>query len=92
MSKQGLGIWIRPAAHQEPKYVFEAPGLHHLCLKAETPRMVDDVHDFLDAAESCTTYSVGIICKPKLYPQYAPDYYAVFFRDPDGIKLEVAYY
>ena len=33
-----------------------------------------------------------LIDPPKLYPQYAPDYYAVFFRDPDGIKLEVAYY
>src|SRR4030095_8551840 len=27
---------------------------------------------------------------PQLYPEYAPDYYAIFFRDPDGVQLEVA--
>jgi glyoxylase I family protein len=25
----------------------------------------------------------------RLYPQYAPDYYAAFFTDPDGIRLEI---
>jgi len=27
-----------------------------------------------------------------LYPEYAPDYYATFFRDPDGVHLEVTNY
>ena len=26
---------------------------------------------------------------PQLYPEYAADYYATFFEDPDGIRLEV---
>jgi hypothetical protein len=26
---------------------------------------------------------------PRLYPEYAPDYYATFFSDPDGLRLEV---
>jgi hypothetical protein len=26
---------------------------------------------------------------PALYPEYAPDYYATFFTDPDGIRLEI---
>jgi hypothetical protein len=35
----------------------------------------------------------GIECsKPQLYPEYAPDYYASFFADPDGIRLEVTNY
>ena len=29
---------------------------------------------------------------PKLFPEYNKDYYAVYFEDPDRIKLEVAYY
>ena len=29
---------------------------------------------------------------PKPYPEYDKDYYAVYFSDPDGIKLEVTYY
>lgn len=29
---------------------------------------------------------------PRRYPEYAPDYYAIFFSDPDGIRLEVTNY
>jgi hypothetical protein len=25
----------------------------------------------------------------RYYPEYAPDYYATFFTDPDGMRLEV---
>ncbi len=33
---------------------------------------------------------LGVECSaPQLYPEYAPDYYAIFFSDPDGIRLEV---
>jgi hypothetical protein len=28
---------------------------------------------------------------PREYPEYAAAYYAVFFEDPDRIKLEVAH-
>jgi len=28
----------------------------------------------------------------KLYPVYAPDYWATYFTDPDGIRLEVTNY
>jgi hypothetical protein len=35
----------------------------------------------------------GVVCSdPQLYPEYAPDYYAIFFSDPDGIRLEVTNY
>jgi glyoxylase I family protein len=30
--------------------------------------------------------------EPKLYQDYAPDYWATFFTDPDGIRLEVSNY
>ena len=29
---------------------------------------------------------------PKLYPEYAPDYYATFFSDSDGVRLEITNY
>jgi hypothetical protein len=29
---------------------------------------------------------------PRLWPEYSPDYCAVFFNDPDGIRLEVMNY
>jgi hypothetical protein len=27
--------------------------------------------------------------EPRYYPEYDPDYYATFFSDPDGVRLEV---
>jgi glyoxylase I family protein len=27
--------------------------------------------------------------EPRYYPEYGPDYYATFFSDPDGVRLEV---
>jgi glyoxylase I family protein len=32
-----------------------------------------------------------ILNAPREYPQYEPGYYAVFFLDPDGIKLEFVF-
>jgi len=29
---------------------------------------------------------------PRLYPEHAPDYYATFFNDRDGIRLEITNY
>lgn len=29
------------------------------------------------------------ITAPRLYPEYAPDYHAFFFSDPDGARLEI---
>ena len=26
---------------------------------------------------------------PRFYPEYAADYYAIFFNDPDGVRLEI---
>ena len=85
-SPEGLGVWIIQAAHPEHRYIFEAPGLHHVCFKVESKKMVDDLCNFL------VVNSIHVIAPPKSYPQYTPDYYAVFFLDPDGIELEVAYY
>jgi len=32
-----------------------------------------------------------ILDAPAQYPDYAQDYFALFFADPDGIKLEYVY-
>jgi hypothetical protein len=29
------------------------------------------------------------VSEPRLHPEYHEDYYAVFLRDPDGLRLEV---
>lgn len=81
-----FGIWITQAEIPEYGYKFTAPGLHHLCLKAESPERVDEIHRGL------LEKGVTVTDAPQKYPEYAEKYYAVFFTDPDGIRLEVAYY
>ena len=31
---------------------------------------------------------VEILDPPKAYPEYTPNYYAVFYTDPNGFKME----
>ncbi|MGH8261838.1 MAG: VOC family protein [Steroidobacterales bacterium] len=62
-----------------------APGLHHLAFGAPSRADVDRVHAEL------VKLGVGILDAPAPYERYAPGYYAVFFADPDGMKLEYVY-
>ena len=57
-------------------------GLHHLALNAPSRAAVDERHAWLVAA------GAEIETPPREYT-YSPGYYAVFFYDPDGIKLEI---
>jgi catechol 2,3-dioxygenase-like lactoylglutathione lyase family enzyme len=34
---------------------------------------------------------VPVLAPPREYPEYVPGYYAVFFSDPDGMKLELVH-
>jgi catechol 2,3-dioxygenase-like lactoylglutathione lyase family enzyme len=62
-----------------------APGLHHFCLRVEREADVVAVASQLRAA--------GIeASEARCFPEYAPDYWATFFTDPDGIRLEVTNY
>ena len=62
-----------------------SPGLHHLAFGAPNRAAVDRVHRELQAM------GVTILDPPTEYERYAPRYYAVFFADPDGIKLEYVF-
>jgi catechol 2,3-dioxygenase-like lactoylglutathione lyase family enzyme len=62
------------------------PGaLHHLAFKAESREEVDRLH--LELKE----IGAQIVGGPKLWPEHGPDYYAVFFKDLEGIKYEIVY-
>jgi catechol 2,3-dioxygenase-like lactoylglutathione lyase family enzyme len=79
-----FGYVLRPA-HTPAKHDPYSPGLHHFCLRVES---VKDV-----VAVSVQLRSTGIdASEAKNYPEYAPDYWATFFSDPDGIRLEVTNY
>ena len=59
-------------------------GVHHVAFEAPSRDAVDERHRW--AVER----AVGIESPPKEY-DYMPGYYAFFFYDPDGIKLEVVH-
>ena len=60
----------------------ELPGLHHFCFRVQSE---DDV-DRVAAAMRAKGLTVSI---PQYHKEYAPDYYAIYFTDPDGLKLEL---
>jgi len=62
-----------------------SPGLHHLCFRVESEVDVVSASAALRAAGVEAT-------EPRRYPEYAPDYFATFFADPDGVRLEITNY
>jgi catechol 2,3-dioxygenase-like lactoylglutathione lyase family enzyme len=78
-------ISIRPARRGSRGHDSYAPGLHHLCLRVANNAAVDEIAQKLRAMKIATE-------GPRLWPEYAPDYYALFFEDPDGIRFEVMNY
>ena len=61
-----------------------APGLHHVAFHVNSRADVDHLHIQLIA--------IGAeILEPPAEYDYTPGYYAVSFRDPDGLVLEFVY-
>lgn len=83
----GMGsVSLREAqsdAHRVP-YDRYAIGLHHLAFNAPSRAAVDARAAWL------RDQGAEIESGPTEY-DYAPGYYAVFFHDPDGIKLELVH-
>lgn len=62
------------------------PGaLHHLAFKAESREEVDRMSSQLKAL------GANIVEGPKFFPQHGENYYAVYFKDLEGIKYEIVY-
>jgi glyoxylase I family protein len=84
LSGPGTSIGIRSAQPSQigAGYDRYALGLHHLGFEASARATVDERTEWLR--------SVGaeLESEPREYG-YSPGYYAVFFYDPDGMKLEI---
>ena len=79
-----FGYVLRPAKSAASHDAY-APGLHHLCLRVAS---VDDVKTV-----AAQLQAAGIAASDAhLHPGYAPDYWATYFADPDGIRLEITNY
>lgn len=79
-----IGISPTKGPHAQRQHDRYSSGLHHLALRAVSRADVDALY------EKLTAFGATILDAPADYPQYnnGRGYYAVFFADPDGLKLE----
>ena len=75
-------IGLREAQTQSGPYDRYSLGLHHLAFDVTSRAVVDERAEWLVRA------GVLLESEPQEYT-YSPGYYAVFFYDPDGLKLEI---
>jgi catechol 2,3-dioxygenase-like lactoylglutathione lyase family enzyme len=71
-------------ALEAQEFELYAPGLHHLAFAVESRADVDAIYAAAVAA------GADVLHEPRPWPQYRSDYYATFFLDPDGFRIEVA--
>ena len=76
-----LGIREAQSSGTVDRYAI---GLHHIAFEASSREMVDERYEW------ARDKGLEIENEPQEWP-YAPGYYATFFHDPDGLKLEVVF-
>jgi glyoxylase I family protein len=82
ISGRGCSIGLREAQSENGAVDRYAVGLHHLAFEAWSRATVDERAEWLEST------GAELESEPQEYG-YLPGYYAVFFYDPDGIKLEI---
>jgi glyoxylase I family protein len=80
----GSSVGLRESQSESGPVDRYAVGLHHLALLADSRETVDDRARWLRGR------GAEIESEPREY-DYMPGYYAVFFYDPDGLKLEIVH-
>jgi len=78
-------IGLKPARSDRVHDRYSA-GLHHLAWHAASREDVDRLHELLLGT------GARILDAPAEYPDYGAGYYALFFADPDGLKLEFVHW
>ena len=78
-------IGLKPARSDRDHDRYSA-GLHHLAWHAASREDVDRLHALL------VRLGARILDAPAEYPAYGAGYYALFFADPDGLKLEFVHW
>ena len=79
-----VSIGIRPTRTDRAHDRYSA-GMHHLAWNAASREDVDALHELLKRI------GATVLDAPALYPEYSEGYYAVFFSDASGLKLEYCF-
>ena len=82
LSGRDCSIGLRQAQSESQEYDRYRIGLHHLAIEVASRAAVDERAEWLRANGAL------LESEPQEYT-YIPGYYAVFFYDPDGMKLEI---
>ena len=83
---KAMSFWIKKADARFATDTFnkDRVGLCEIAFKGDSRAQIDALAKDIEA-------NGGKILDPPKEYDYAPGYYAVFFSDPDGIKLEVVH-
>ena len=84
LSGPGTSVGLREAQSESDAYDRYRVGLHHLAFEAGSRSEVDE------RAAWVRSQGLDLESEPQEYA-YMPGYYAVFFYDPDGLKLEIVH-
>jgi catechol 2,3-dioxygenase-like lactoylglutathione lyase family enzyme len=79
--KPGTYFFLYPS-QEEGRYSQLRTGLQHLAFMVPTRGRVHEVHDLVQELGS------RVLLAPQEFPQYPPPYYATFWEDLHGFKLE----
>ena len=80
-----IGLREKQSDTHAVPYDRYAVGVHHVAFEALSRDAVDQCWEWV-LSQDVETESA-----PKEFPHYVEGYYATFFYDPDGIKLEVVH-
>ena len=72
-------LWLGPLVDDGVRPV-------HLALSAPSREAVNAVH------AAALEAGVEVLHAPRVWPEYHPDYYGVFLRDPDGNNVEAVHH
>jgi glyoxylase I family protein len=83
VSGPGTSIGLRESQVDDVAFDRYRVGIHHVAFEADSRSQVDERAEWARAQTELES-------EPQEYA-YLPGYYAVFFYDPDGLKLEIVH-
>ena len=86
---EGCNLWLSECTDKFTQHGYHRKrvGVNHIAFHADSRNTVDQFYkEYLRPKGIHVLYG-----GPKEYPEYSKGYYAVYFEDPDRIKLELAY-
>lgn len=80
----GLRIGFGNSAEAFNKDTFDRYriGLHHFGIEVDSKEVIDEIYTKL------LEMNATILDKPQFYPDYGENHYALFYQDPNGLKME----